>query len=248
MQFFKKYAYVYLLVLILVWACSSLVSESVTVVSTAFETPTVPPITVVVDPGHGGEDGGAVSCSGVTESGLNLQIGTRLKDLLLFLGIQTRMTRETDISLHSPGAETISEKKVSDLKNRVQLVQNTEHAILVSIHQNYFTEEKYSGAQVFYAPTPGSIELARTVQDTLRNSLDPLNHREAKESLTVYLMKKITCPGILVECGFLSNVREEQNLRSSAYQKQLACAIAGGMQAYLTQTSDPDPHEREVYE
>lgn len=233
MRYFKNNALVYVLILVLAWAVSSIASESVTLVSTAFETPSEPPVTLVIDPGHGGEDGGAVSCTGVTESGLNLAIGTRLQDLLLFLGYRTKMTRDTDVSLHDPGAETVSEKKVSDLRNRVQTVRNTENPVLVSIHQNMFSEEKYSGAQVFYAPTPGSIELARTVQGRLRSSLDPGNHREAKESLTVYLMKKITCPGILIECGFLSNRAEEEKLRNSGYQKQLACVIACALTEYL---------------
>ena len=233
MRYFKNNALVYVLILVLAWAVSSIASESVTLVSTAFETPSEPPVTLVIDPGHGGEDGGAVSCTGVTESGLNLAIGTRLQDLLLFLGYRTKMTRDTDVSLHDPGAETVSEKKVSDLRNRVQTVRNTENPVLVSIHQNMFSEEKYSGAQVFYAPTPGSIELARTVQGRLRSSLDPGNHREVKESLTVYLMKKITCPGILIECGFLSNRAEEEKLRNSGYQKQLACVIACALTEYL---------------
>ena len=186
MQFFKKYAFVYVLTLILVWALSGIASESVTLVSTAFEALPEQPVTVVIDPGHGGEDGGAVSCTGVTESGLNLAIGRKLNDLLLFLGIRTVMTRDADVSLHSPGSQTVSEKKISDLKNRVMLVEQTENAVLVSIHQNTFSEEKYAGAQVFYAPTHGSIELAEIVQGSLRTWLDPENHREIKESLSVY--------------------------------------------------------------
>ena len=96
--------------------------------------------TVVIDPGHGGEDGGAVSCTGVCESGLNLAVAERLEDLILFLGGQTRMTRASDVSLADPEARTVSEKKVSDLKNRVALVSDTENPILVSIHQNMFAE------------------------------------------------------------------------------------------------------------
>lgn len=238
MRYFKNNAMVYLLILVLVWAAGNIVSEGVTLASSVYEDPAEPPLTLVIDPGHGGEDGGAVSCTGVTESSLNLEIGVRLHDLLLFLGYRSQLTRESDTSLHDPSAQTVSEKKVSDLKNRVRMVQNTENAILVSIHQNYFSKEQYSGAQVFFAPTPGSLALAGTVQERLRSSLDPKNHREAKESLTVYLMKKITCPGILIECGFLSNRAEEEKLRSGAYQKQLVCVIACGLTEYLSQAGD----------
>lgn len=248
MQFFKRYAFVYLLILVLVWALSGIASESVTLVSTAFAPVSEPPVTVVIDPGHGGEDGGAVSCTGVTESGLNLAIGQKLSDILLFLGVRTVLTRETDVSLHSADAQTVSEKKISDLKNRVKLVNGTENAVLVSIHQNTFSEEKYSGAQVFYAPTHGSMELAEIVQGSLRAWLDPENRREIKESLSVYLMRKIACPGILVECGFLSNQKEEEKLRQNGYQTQLACVIACGLREYLAQTADAQGGEREGYQ
>lgn len=238
LQFIKKYAFVYVLLLILVWALSSIASDSVTLVSTVFAPTSEPPVIVLIDPGHGGEDGGAVSCTGLTESSLNLAIGLRLRDLLQFMGIPTEMTRETDVSLHNPAAQTVSEKKISDLKNRVRMAQNMENAILVSIHQNTFPEEKYSGAQVFYAPTSGSMELAQILQGSLRACLDPENHREIKECLSVYLMQKIQCTGVLIECGFLSNRREEEKLRQSGYQTQLTCVIAYGLQEYLAQSAD----------
>ena len=239
MQYFKKYAWVYILALAAVWALSSLASESVTLVSGLLETePEAGKRTVVIDPGHGGEDGGAISCTGVRESRINLEIGTRLNDLLLLLGCETRMTRTEDVSIHSDGAATVSEKKVSDLKNRVRLVEETHGAVLVSIHQNMFEESQYRGAQVFYARTTGSGRLAALLQRRLRESLDPENHREEKESQTVYLMNKITCPGVLIECGFLSNPREELLLRSAGYQKQLSCVIGAGLLDYLNQTEE----------
>ena len=233
MRFLKKYYYIYLLIPILTYALSYAASESVTTVASILRTPAASPLTIMIDPGHGGEDGGAVSCTGELESHLNLQISLRLNDLLLLSGYRTKMTRSTDVSIYDSSAVTVSEKKVSDLKNRVKLVNSTQNCLLLSIHQNLFEESKYHGAQVFYAPTAGSMELAKSIQASICTGLDPDNHRQTKESLTVYLMKKINCPGVLVECGFLSNPVEEKNLRSDAYQQKLACAITAGLFNYL---------------
>lgn len=188
---------------------------------------------IVIDAGHGGEDGGAVSCTGVNESSINLEISLRLNDFCHLLGCRTVMLRTEDSALYDPGAGTISEKKVSDLKNRVKLVNETDNALLISIHQNQFSEEKYHGAQVFYAPTGGSEELAEQVQQALRTAVDPQNNRQCKRADSVYLMNEIQCTGILVECGFLSNRMEEAQLRDPAYQKQLAAVIGCCVSNYL---------------
>ena len=111
--------------------------------------------TVVLDAGHGGEDGGATGVSGTSEAALNLDISLRLRDLLRLCGVRVSMIRETDTAVYSDGCRTISEKKVSDIKNRTETVNQTEDALLLSVHQNFFTEGKYHGAQVFYAKTPG---------------------------------------------------------------------------------------------
>ncbi len=189
--------------------------------------------TVVIDPGHGGEDGGAVSVSGIKESDINLQICLRMDDLFHFFGIPTVMTRREDVSIYDATANTVSEKKVSDLKNRAAIVMNTPGALFVSIHQNMFSDGKYSGAQVFYAPTERSTELAESMQESLREHIDPSNHREAKKSEAVWLMEHISCTGVLVECGFLSNVEETQKLKSDDYQKKLTCVIASQIMQYL---------------
>ena len=112
--------------------------------------------TVVLDAGHGGEDGGATGVSGTSEAALNLEISLRVRDLLRLCGVQVSMIRETDTAVYSDGCRTIAEKKVSDIKNRASTVNQTEQPLLLSIHQNFFTEGKYHGAQVFYAKTPGS--------------------------------------------------------------------------------------------
>ena len=179
MQFLRKYAWVYALVLAASVVLSVAASESVTLVSKILDGPEPVPLTVVIDPGHGGEDGGAVSCTGALESRINLSIGLRLNDLLRLLGYRTRLTRSEDVSIYSKDAETVSEKKVSDLKNRVRIVNETEHALLLSVHQNLFEEAKYHGAQVFYAGTSESIELAEAIQSALRAGLDPYIFRTA---------------------------------------------------------------------
>ena len=230
MRIVKKMIPIYLLSLSVVLVCSILASRSVTLLSAvlAEQEPSQLP-TIVVDPGHGGEDGGALSVNGVRESALNLKMGLRLRDLLRFLGFPALMTRESDVSIHDPEAATISEKKISDLKNRVSIVNQNDHSLLISLHQNMFSIAKYKGAQVFYAPTDGSQSLAERIQSLINTQIDRSNHRKAKRCDTAYLLSKIRCTGILVECGFLSNPEEEQKLQTAAYQKLLTAAICAGL-------------------
>lgn len=190
---------------------------------------------LIVDPGHGGEDGGAVSMTGACESQINLAVAKRLDTILGLYGMPVLLTREEDISLHSDGASTLREKKTSDLHNRTALVERQENAILLSIHQNSYPDPRYSGAQVFFAPTDGSEELAQTLQEALRAALAPDNQRQAKLIPdTIYLMNHISCTGVLVECGFLTNAQEEQLLLDAAYQIKVAAALAGGFLQYQT--------------
>lgn len=194
---------------------------------------------LVLDAGHGGEDGGAVSLTGVPESQINLAIVQKLDLLLGLWGQSPVVLRQEDVSLHDPSADTLREKKVSDLKNRVAMVEGTENGVLLSIHQNMFTDAKYHGAQVFYAPTQGSQEFAVFTQEVLRQAVDQANERQAKPIPdTVYLMNHITRPAILVECGFLSNPEEEGKLRSEGYQLQLAAALTGAWLQYSEELGD----------
>jgi len=187
---------------------------------------------VVIDPGHGGEDGGAVSCTGKNESTFNLQIALRLDDLLHLIGYDTVMIRTTDVSVYTAG-QTIAQKKVSDLKQRVRIVERTYNPVLVSIHQNTFPEGKYHGAQVFYSGSAGSDALAKQMQDLLVSSLNPGSSRKAKQGSGIYLLDKITVPGVLVECGFLSNYQEEALLGTADYQKKLCCVISVCLAQFL---------------
>lgn len=183
---------------------------------------------LILDAGHGGEDGGASSAAGEKESNINLAIVCKAQTLAVFLGVETRLTRDADVSLHSDGAQTIRQKKVSDLKNRVAMIESIGNAVLLSVHQNYFTDPRYSGAQVFYNGDDLSQQWGEGTQKVLRQVLRPGNDREAKPMPDgIYLFDHVSCPTILVECGFLSNGEEAALLSTDAYQRKLAVALMG---------------------
>ena len=180
---------------------------------------------IAIDAGHGGIDGGAVSISGIPESQINLEIAARLNDLFHLLGYKTFMLRNSDTSLHTDGS-TIGAQKISDLKNRVKMISDCNASLLISIHQNTFSDKRYSGAQVFYHAEEKSIALADKLQANLVRILNPNSNRKAKAAKGIYLMEHLPCPGILIECGFLTNPQEEALLRSEIYQKKICCVIA----------------------
>ena len=188
--------------------------------------------TVIIDAGHGGVDGGATSCTGKLESAFNLEIALRLNDLMHLLGIHTEMIRTTDVSVYTQG-ETIAAQKVSDLKERVRMVNESENALLLSIHQNTFPDSKYGGAQVFYGPEGESAQLAEALQNAFRSTVNPGSNRRSKKADGVYLMEHIDTTGVLIECGLLSNAEEEAKLRSADYQKKLCCVIAATVSNHL---------------
>ena len=202
--------------------------------TTAVQTdPVVREHTVIIDAGHGGIDGGATSCTGILESSLNLEIALRLNDLLTLLGMDTYMIRTTDTSIHTEG-NTIASQKVSDLKERVKIVNNTENGILISIHQNTYFDSRYSGGQVFYASSDGSQALAQKLQTAFVSIVNPGSKRKCKSASGIYLMEQIKVPGVLIECGFLSNPEEEARLRSDTYQKLLCCVIVSSISDYIS--------------
>jgi N-acetylmuramoyl-L-alanine amidase len=188
--------------------------------------------TVVIDAGHGGEDGGAVSVTGVKESALNLDIAEKLDLILAFYGVRTVMTRTSEDLDYSENSDTIRKKKTEDQKRRLALIQATENALLISIHQNNYPSGGPFGAQAFFAPTNGSEALAGVLQQLLVNALNPKNKRTAvRIPSNILLMNNVSCPAVLVECGFLSNPSEEKLLRTEEYRMKLAAVIAAG---YLT--------------
>ena len=188
--------------------------------------------TVIIDAGHGGEDGGAISCTGRAESMYNLEIALRLNDLMHLLGVHTQMIRTTDVSVYTQG-DTLAAKKASDLKKRANVVNDTENALLVSIHQNTFPESRYSGAQVFYAPKGEGEELANSLQTVFCQTVNIGSNRRSKRGEGIYLLERIQQTGILIECGFLSNPQEEAKLRDKAYQQKLACIIGSTVCNFL---------------
>lgn len=225
----KKLLPAYVSVLV---GCIALAGIGSKVVTTVVETAPLEERTcIVVDAGHGGIDGGATSCSGVLESQINLQIALRVDALLRFLGYDTRMIRVTDTSIYTEG-DTIAEQKVSDLKNRVKAVNETENSILLSIHQNTFSDGRYHGPQVFFSDDTYSRALAVYMQEAF-NVLDPVSGRKCRQAKGIYLMEKIHRSGILVECGFLSNPEEDARLNDPVYQNEVACVIATAMATHI---------------
>lgn len=185
---------------------------------------------ILIDPGHGGMDGGAQSKSGALEKNLNLDISKTLKEIFEVNGFKVKMTRETDTSIHDPSANTIRKQKLSDLKNRMDLINQTENGMLISIHQNLFTDSKYSGSQIFYSQNnPLSKDLATQVQQSIVGLIQPDNSREIKPAGNhIYLLREAKIPAIIVECGFLSNEEESSKLANKEYQQKLAFAIYCG--------------------
>lgn len=218
---FLSCMYVLSLTLLILFAANGL-RQATTVSASVTQAPLI-----ILDAGHGGTDGGSSSPNGTLECNLNLQVTLKTDAVLGLLGEETLLVRDTDTDLADPDAKTISQKKVTDIRNRVSLVNSHPESVLISIHQNTYPEQQCHGAQVFYGTVGDSKLLAQQLQDNLSNFVDPTNQRKAKAiSPDVYLMKHIKVPGILVECGFLTNPEEEAKLKSEAYQKQLAIAIA----------------------
>lgn len=210
----------------------------------AFSPVRFPDSVLVLDAGHGGEDGGAVSPGGTVESQINLAVVLRMDAVLDLYGVEHILLRSSDRSLHDGHCRTLREKKISDLRNRVRTVENTPNAVLISVHQNTFTDAVHHGAQAFYRPDDSSRILAQTIQDTLRTQLDPGNSRAAAQiASSVYLMKHVTCPAVLVECGFLSHPAEEALLRTETYQAKLAMVLCASYMTYQETTKEGTPYE-----
>ncbi len=185
---------------------------------------------IVIDAGHGGEDGGA-QANGVLEKNINLSIALKLRDMLTLSGYKVKMIRTEDKAVYDSDASTLREKKVSDMNNRVHMINENTSNILVSIHQNKFEDSKYSGAQMFYSSNhPESMKLAESIRTSVTTLLQPDNHRELKaDKGSVYILKKAEVPAVIVECGFLSNEEEAKKLSTDEYQGQMAFAIYCGI-------------------
>ena len=186
--------------------------------------------TIVIDVGHGGSDPGKVGIQGIKEKDVNLAIARYLKDYLIAEDYTVYMTRETDQGLYD---ESVSNKKKSDLSNRIQFLQKKNASCMISIHQNSYPDTIQHGAQTFnYEGREEDKNFAQYVQDSLL-AFDPSNTRQIKSNTSYYILKNAQVPSILIECGFLSNPEETANLTDPNYQKQIAYAIAIGTCRYL---------------
>ncbi len=180
-------------------------------------------IIVVIDAGHGGNDPGKVSQSGILEKDVNLSIAFKVKESLEKEGIIVIMTRENDVNLATPGA---TNKKSSDMANRVELINGANPRCLISIHQNSYTDPDVRGAQVFYCgESEESKKIAEILQKNIVDMVDENNKRKTKEGNDYYILKKTVCPGVILECGFLSSPEETALLIEESYQEKIAEAI-----------------------
>ena len=225
----------YILVLILIFLSFMMVMISsfsnIAAHASADTVSTLPRI--IIDAGHGGEDGGA-EAYGVLEKDINLNIANTLADILRLSGYEVAEVRDTDISVYSDEADTLREKKVSDLTNRVKLFNADPRNIVVSIHQNKFGNPKYSGTQLFYSTTNvDSSKLAEHIRTAVIMLLQHDNTRELKPAeKDIYILDNATVPAVIVECGFLSNDSEREKLVTQEYQSEMAYAIAMGVMDY----------------
>lgn len=190
-------------------------------------------ITIVIDAGHGGEDGGAVSYDGKAESSLNWAVSQKTDSILAFCGVASVMTRSDEEIIYPEECTTIRSRKRWDQNQRIELVNSLNNPILISIHQNFYPSSGPKGAQVLYGSALGSEALAQTLQNALITNLQPDNKRSAAPiGDNIYLMRKVNCPAVLVECGFLSNPEETNKLTDAGYQTKLALIISVSALSY----------------
>lgn len=194
---------------------------------------------IVIDAGHGGEDGGA-EVDGILEKDINLSIANKLSDTLRLCGCRVTEIRDEDISVYGSDAQTLREKKVSDLKRRVEITNANDNNILVSVHQNKFDNSAYSGTQLFYSSNhDNSRVLAEDIRSAVVSLLQKDNTRELKPAGSdIYLLDHAEVPAVIVECGFLSNAEERKKLMDETYQNEMAYAIAMGVLEYRNSMSN----------
>lgn len=186
--------------------------------------------TVVIDAGHGSPDGGAVGANGTQEKNINLDIALKLREIFENRGIRVVMTRTDDNSICSSDAETLHEMKVSDMKNRLDIINNSNADLFLSVHMNSFPNPKVGGLHVFYSRNhPEAAETAAAIQESIASLTGAKTHSVKTASDTLYLMKNPVPPAILVECGFISNPDEEKMLNDEEYRSKIAFSIANAV-------------------
>lgn len=192
---------------------------------------------IIIDPGHGGIDGGASTADGYPEKNINLAISLKLSDMFKTMGYDVILTRQTDISIHDPELKTTRKIKVSDIKNRMKIMESEQNSLFISIHQNHFSIPKYFGTQVFYSPNNEESKLlANAIKLSVNSILQPDNNREIKKSTKdIYLLYNAKSTAVMVECGFLSNKIEAEKLKTDDYQNKMAFSILCGVLEYSQQ-------------
>ena len=190
---------------------------------------------LIIDAGHGGEDGGAVSLSGITESTINLDIALKMAALADLTGMKYTMTRESDKIAYPDSAKNTAKRKVYDQQQRAEFINKTPNAILISVHQNIFGHASVNGPQAFYSKNDGSDALAKLIQSGMNNTLCPGCRRVAAPiAQNVYLFKNISCPAALAECGFLSNPKEAQLLSTDNYKLKISVVLMSAYMQFLS--------------
>lgn len=191
--------------------------------------------TVIIDAGHGGDDGGAIGIDGTVEKDINLDIALKLEKLLKFYGFDVIMTRTEDIMTCDDGLDSLRKRKVSDIHNRFDVLEKNPDAVFISIHQNKFEDNSQHGTQVFYSGNNDESKLlAESIQNSIVSVLQPDNSRVVKKSGSgIYLLYHAKLPAVLVECGFISNPAEVKRLNDEKYRMKIAILIADGLIKYL---------------
>ncbi|MDR0913809.1 MAG: N-acetylmuramoyl-L-alanine amidase [Oscillospiraceae bacterium] len=191
---------------------------------------------IIIDAGHGGEDGGAVGRDGTQEKTINLNIANELELLFKQSGFAVKMTRETDTAIGDNSLNTIRSRKTSDMHKRLELYNSDENNVVISVHQNTFSDSNLNGSQVFYSPNNSQSQtLAENIRTSILGLLQPNNKREAKTAQSsIFLMHNATVPAVIVECGFLTNPGELAKLKDEDYQKQMAFAIFSGFMDFYS--------------
>ena len=191
--------------------------------------------TIIVDAGHGGDDGGAIGIDGTIEKNINLDIALKLEKLLKFYGFNVIMTRTEDIMTCDDGLDSLRKRKVSDIHNRFDIIDSNPDAVFISVHQNKFDDSLQHGTQVFFSSNNDeSKRLAQSIQESIKNNIQPDNNRIVKKSDSgIYLLYHAKIPAVLVECGFISNRAEVEKLNNESYRFKIAILIADGLLKYL---------------
>ncbi len=228
----KKYIYSFAILLLLAVFMTLMLNSAskIKLLTSAKPIKQIP--NILIDPGHGGQDGGAV-CNGVLEKEINLSISEDTFDLIRLLGFDAEMTRKDDNFVSDQG-KSVKDRKINDMKARLEMYNSDKNNVVISIHQNKFTDGKAKGSQIFYSPNnDNSKPLAQSIKYSINSLLQTGNDRECKAAgKDIYLLKNTKQPAVIVECGFISNFEECQKLKNTDYQKQLSFAITTGLLDY----------------